>query len=131
MMAFGLFKKKKEEDLGAVGSDLGLGLNSGMNTGLGNSNTGLGNNLGLEPHNDFMQSQNTGFSQPYPSEPTMNLSTMQNQQSMQPQGDMQKDLQIVSLKLDAIKSELDSMNQRIKKIEEIAEKEQATQKKWY
>ncbi len=40
-------------------------------------------------------------------------------------GDVQKDLELISSKLDAIKSELDSMDQRIRKIEKIAEGEQA------
>ena len=75
--------------------------------------------------------------------PSMNLSTMNGggfgQSSMQqsfsqvPQNnDMQKDLQMISLKLDAIKSEIDAMNQRLKNLESIAEREQMkTNKKWY
>ena len=71
----------------------------------------------------------------------MSMSSMMNnntqyqqpiQQSQQP--DLSRDLQMISLKLDAIKSELDAMNQRIKNVEAIAEKEQAAQgqqKKWY
>jgi hypothetical protein len=62
----------------------------------------------------------------------------QQPSSMMPQaqsGDMGRDLQMISLKLDAIKSEIDAMNQRIKNVEAIAEREQALQhpqqKKWY
>ncbi|MFA5797634.1 MAG: hypothetical protein WC916_06410 [Candidatus Woesearchaeota archaeon] len=47
--------------------------------------------------------------------------------------DIQKDLQILSLKLDAIKSELDSVNQRVATIERIAlkDEQQMQQKRWY
>jgi hypothetical protein len=54
--------------------------------------------------------------------------------AQQPGSGLEKDIQIISLKLDAIKSEMDSMNQRIKNIEMIAEKEQqptTPQKRWY
>ena len=66
----------------------------------------------------------------------MNNNNMQYQQPIQQsqQPDLSRDLQMISLKLDAIKSELDAMNQRIKNVEAIAEKEQAAQgqqKKWY
>jgi prefoldin subunit 5 len=53
-------------------------------------------------------------------------------QGFQQGNDLQKDIQIISLKLDSIKSELDAMNQRIKNIEAIAQKEQGGQRqKWY
>jgi hypothetical protein len=75
--------------------------------------------------------------------PSMNLSTMNNNAfgqpptSMMPQSqgpDISKDLQMISLKLDSIKSELDAMNQRLKSLESIAEREQqktTSNKKWY
>lgn len=57
----------------------------------------------------------------------------QPQQYSQQDSQIQKDLQMISLKLDSIKSELDAMNQRMKNIENIAEKEQqqSKTKKWY
>jgi len=58
------------------------------------------------------------------------------QSSMQqpvPQGqDLSRDIQMISLKLDAIKSEMDAISQRLKNLESIAEREQLkTTKKWY
>ena len=60
-------------------------------------------------------------------------SMMQAQEGFQnmPQGttgDIQKDLDLISSKLDTIKAELDGMDQRIRKIERIAEGEQSEQK---
>jgi hypothetical protein len=70
--------------------------------------------------------------------PSAEFSTMgsnsfgQSSQAMSQGPDISKDLQMISLKLDAIKSELDSVNQRLKAIELIAEREQTkTAKKWY
>lgn len=119
------FFKKKDAELDI---DASLGLNSPADLGLGNE---FGNPNPANPSmgNDFGQ----GFHEQM--QPSMNLSSQQFQpvQQMQNQGgDLQKDIQILSLKLDAIKAELDSMNQRIKNIESIAEKEQIQQpKKWY
>lgn len=42
------------------------------------------------------------------------------------QGHMEKDLQIIIAKLDALKSELDSIHQRVQKIEKIADTDQQT-----
>jgi chaperonin cofactor prefoldin len=54
------------------------------------------------------------------------------QQSIPQSNDLQKDIQLISLKLDAIKSELDAVNQRLRNIESIAEREQIKPgKKWY
>jgi len=127
-MGFKDFFKKKDSDLD-IDASLGLGPNADIGSGLGGdfSNPGSGMNQGMG--NDF----NSGFHDQL--QPSMNLSSQQFQPVQQSQGsggDLQKDIQILSLKLDAIKAELDSINQRIKNIETIAEKEQVAQpKKWY
>jgi hypothetical protein len=104
----------------------------------------LGSESSFDPTKDFgsfsnpndFGSQSSMQQQGYHDQlqPSVNLSTQQFAPS-QPVGgsDLQKDMQIISLKLDAIKAELDSMNQRIKNIENIAQKEQqqTPQKKWY
>jgi len=46
----------------------------------------------------------------------------------QPTPTIEKDLQIIMAKLDAIKAELDSLQQRVQKIERIAEADQAASK---
>lgn len=116
-----LFKRKKDEDLlsADLGQSPGLSPDQGMNDPLMSNPGSFGQaNQGIDTLG------------------TTNLSTMgmqSNNQAFQIGGqDLQKDIQILSLKLDAIKSELDSMNQRIKNIESIAQKEQAQQRpKWY
>jgi hypothetical protein len=45
--------------------------------------------------------------------------------------DMQRDMQMISLKLDAIKAELDAMSQRLRHLEMIAEKDSGKNPKWY
>ncbi|MGV8150680.1 MAG: hypothetical protein ACP5NV_03060 [Candidatus Woesearchaeota archaeon] len=102
-------------------------------------NTNLGLDFGSDPNKNFGKDPNGDFNNPnqyMPHQeaavaPSVNLSTAQFHQN--PDNDLQKDLQILSLKLDAIKAELDGMNQRIKNIEQIAQKEQQqTQtKRWY
>ncbi len=125
--------------------------------GLPNSDQALGlpnMNPGLPPHeNSFNESLNTpnmnlnqsqgqnhqfgsqsGFpssQQNYSQQQFTPISSQQDQSS-----ELQKDIQIISLKLDAIKSELDAMNQRIVTIEKIAQNEQTkqtqqTQRRWY
>ncbi len=119
-----LFKRKDPE----LDIDATLGLNSPSDIGSGLSRDfGNPNQMNQGMGNDFSQ----GFHEQM--QPSVNLSSQQFQPVQQMQGgDLQKDIQILSLKLDAIKAELDSMNQRIKNIEAIAEKEQAPQpKKWY
>lgn len=112
------FFRKKEPELD-LGSNLGLDTSSDF--GLGKEK-----NFGNEQGMDFNQGmQNEQF------QPAVNLSTQQFQPAQSQGPDVQKDLQILSLKLDAIKSELDTINQRIKNIETIAEKEQQQTKKWY
>ena len=115
------FLKKKERDTGFEGGSV-LDNNSFNNQ---NESSSFQNN---DYKNDFMNSNSASNMS------SMNSSSMfgQAQQSMPP-ADLQKDLQVISLKLDSIKSELDAMNQRLKTIETIAESEQqkSKAKKWY
>lgn len=119
------FFRKKEPELD-INANLGLNSNSDISSGLGND---FGNPSSMNPAlgNDFGQ----GFHEQMA--PSVNLSSQQFQPAQQMSGvDIAKDIQIISLKLDAIKTEIDSMNQRIKNIEAIAEREQVQQpKKWY
>jgi hypothetical protein len=114
-------RKKSDADMGLESS----GLDSDP---LAGSNPTLNLNSGMEFQHD--QSMN----------PSMSMSSMGSsafgqpmQQSMPQSNDMQKDIQMISLKLDAIKSELDAVNQRLRNLESIAEREQfkTTNKKWY
>ncbi len=116
--------KKKEESID-FGSNLGLDLNQ---------ESGLHNEMSSPEQHSFAEAT-PSMSQPSSFSQAPNLTTIQyaqQQSSTQPGGEMSKDMQILSLKLDAIKSELDSMNQRLKNIEAIAEKEQhPAAKRWY
>lgn len=124
------FLKKKSD----AGFDAG-GMNFDTNFGSDSANSMSGMNSMSNPQpsfgSEFQPEHNMNSMSP-----SVNLSTMNNGmygQSMMPQGsDITKDLQVISLKLDAIKSELESMNQRIKSLESIAEREQVkSNKKWY
>jgi len=126
-MGFMDFLKKK--------SDLGTGT-EGLNFDSTAMSTDLNNPMQQQGFgNDFQQSNLN---------PSMSMAGMgnnafgqspihQSMQPEQPQPNMEKDLQMISLKLDAIKSELDAVNQRLKNIELIAEREQQSKpvKKWY
>jgi hypothetical protein len=100
---------------------------------------GLGLDSSSSLGQDSFSSMNKGMEFQQDMNPSMNISSMNNtafghtfQQPMQQEPELQKDIQVISLKLDAIKSELDAMNQRMKNLEMIAEREQSkTNKKWY
>jgi hypothetical protein len=134
---FDIFRKKHVEDISGMNMDMGHNLDM--------------DNLGTPQHPDFTDISTQGnpslANQGYDmGQGAINLSTMNNMggissqmsnpgyNAQQPGSGLEKDIQIISLKLDAIKSEMDSMNQRIKNIEMIAEKEQqptTPQKRWY
>ena len=60
-----------------------------------------------------------------------NQGFQQSKQQQLNEVNINKDLEIISAKLDAIKAELDSMNQRMRKIERIAEGEPTAHRdKW-
>lgn len=118
-------------------SDSGMGLES---TGL--DADPLGTSSPVNPSINPSFNMNSGMEfQPEQNNlsPSMNMSAMGGpgfgqpmQQSMTQAPDLQKDIQMISLKLDAIKSELDAMSQRLRTLESIAEREQLkTGKKWY
>jgi hypothetical protein len=122
-------RKKSSADMGLESSPIDSDIMSGnnlMNDPLSSNsyNPNSGTEFGSE-HNNLSSS--------------MNMSTMGNQafgqsghQSFTSAPDIQKDMQMISLKLDAIKSELDAMNQRLRNLESIAEREQMKAgKKWY
>lgn len=128
------FFKKKEPELD-FNSNLGLD----TKTDFGEGNDFNKNTPGMHEQDNFISgtdfNQENQFAQGMQHEqlqPSVNLSNNQFQPVQQNNSgaDLQKDIQILSLKLDAIKSELDSMSQRVKNIEAIAEKEQKP-KKWY
>jgi len=128
-MGFMDFLKKK--------SDSGLGADaSSFDIGKMDTDSMTMNQTQPTPGMDFGQSHNLN-----PSSMDYSMNNSSNsfgqssmmQQSM-PQGqDISKDIQMISLKLDAIKSELDAINQRLRSLESIAEREQikTTTKKWY
>ena len=105
--------------------------NMDQQLGMGNMEPGLPPIENLP--NQFGQSNLTSqHNSQFPQQSFQGNSVQQAQFSSQP--DIQKDMQILSLKLDAIKSELDSINQRVANIERIAENEQVKQtqpKRWY
>ncbi len=122
------FLKKKSD----TGFDSG-GMNFDTNSGPDNNINGMNSMSTPQP------SFGTEFQPEHNFSSSVNLSTMNSaygQSSMMPQqgNDISKDLQVISLKLDSIKSELDAMNQRLKSLESIAEREQqktTSNKKWY
>jgi len=113
-----IFRRKKEEDI--------------LNMDLAPTSPGMGQEH--NSMNDPMMSSSFGQgSNPMDSVNLSNMNMQSSNSGFQPGGqDLQKDIQILSLKLDSIKSELDAINQRIKNIESIAEKEQVQpRQKWY
>jgi hypothetical protein len=119
---------KKRNDSGMGSDGLNLETGSTFDSHIPQSTPNYGMEMqqdpGLSPSMNLSTMNNTGFGQ----------SPMQQSFSQQPMqnNDLQKDLQMISLKLDAIKSDIDSMNQRLKNLESIAEREQSkTTKKWY
>jgi hypothetical protein len=132
MGVFDLFKKK-EDPLLEGNFDLNAGLGLGEHNDVGDQ--GLSQS---EPEQHQGMSSNASMNPSTVNLSTMGFSSMNNMQSQQyaqaQSPGFEKDLQIISLKLDAIKSEIDSINQRVKNIENIAEKEQQStqqQKRWY
>jgi len=94
----------------------------------------------LDFNNQASPNHATEFQPEHNLGPSVNLSTMsmnspgfgQTMQQSIPQTSDSRELQVISLKLDAIKSEIDAMSQRLRNLELIAEKEQMkTGKKWY
>ena len=119
---------KKKNDAGIGGDGLNL-----------DANRLTSDHTGIPPSNFSGEYQ---FDQHEQLSPSMSMSSMNGgnfgqqsmHQPMQQESNMEKDVQMISLKLDAIKSELDAINQRLRSLESIAEREQArtiSPKKWY
>jgi len=129
------FLKKKSDSGAGLGAESdGLNFNS---SNLAMDKTGIPpSNFGGEyqlDHNDLNPSMNSGMSN-MNSSPSSFGQPMSMQQPTVQSSNMERDMQMISLKLDAIKSEIDAMNQRLKNLESIAEREQLrsnTPKKWY
>ncbi len=124
-------RKKSDSGMGLESSGMDSDPLASVNAMNNMNNPSFNMNSGMEFQQDNSNINNLN--------PSMSMSSMGGssfgqpmQQSMAPPQDMQKDLQMISLKLDAIKSELDAMNQRMRNLEAIAEREQIkTGKKWY
>ncbi len=149
----GFFKKlvgKGNDDLGMSGLEGDLGKEPempGINNPMSSPEHDMGLGIGQDPlkpdnsSNSYMPpirgqaqpKQEDDFS-PFGETPTNKQeinSGFQSKQQQLNEVNMNKDLEIISAKLDAIKAELDSMNQRMRKLERIAEGESTTHKdKW-
>ncbi len=157
-----IFKKKEPiaPDLNFDMNNLNGSLNmnqSGLNPSGFDPNQGFDTHSQLPDLDNFNNPQSINTTSPatnlssmgMQSQQASNPSFMQNTSHMSEMGgspqsyaqyptpasgsDIQKDLQILSLKLDSIKSELDSVNQRVATIERIAlkDEQQMQQKRWY
>jgi len=131
-----IFKKKSNDNIDGLPQDFDI-------------NNQINGQLGPSHDMDFGAGQQHN---PYDTGPAVNLSTMGmgsssvsmggigGQSGIGAQGmntgpahetDMQRDMQMISLKLDAIKAELDAMSQRLRHLEMIAEKDTSKNQKWY
>ena len=128
---------KKNDDMADL-SDIKLDMGSEMS-----AQPDMG--AGQPPQDPFSQQQQTpGFNQQQP-QPEFGSQPPQQNFDVQPVqgttnfaggaggGDMQKDLEIISAKLDALKSSLESINQRLSNIERLAQQGEKPQQKktWY
>jgi|GEM_PF-3353132 len=131
------FLKKKSDSgmgIGAEGESLNFNANSlgADKTGLPQSN--FGGEYQLDQHDEPNHSMDMGMSGMHSASSSFGQSSMGMQQPAMQGSNMERDMQMISLKLDAIKSELDAMSQRLRNLESIAEREQmkaSPQKKWY
>lgn len=111
---------KKKDDLGLPGgNDLGLG-------GMPSDDPGFGQPPGMDmPSESPMPDSLTPSSQGFGHQATPNLSHHQEnpqfQQAMPVQEKDGRETELILAKLDSIKSELDSINQRLMRLERIAE----------
>lgn len=135
MGILGKFLGKKRDDLG-LPDDLGKQPASsmpGLDEPLGSPDAGLGAPMGTPMPGapstpDNISPESLGFERV--SDQQSSFRGAVPQQSL---GDINigKDLEIISAKLDAIKAELDSMNQRLKRLERLATDESSFSKdKW-
>lgn len=112
MGLFGKLFGKKDDDLGLAELDKSLNMPTGLNTGQANNNLGLGNSPQYG-----MPGQN-----PYPSSSPFDPSAMQQGPQMSSFQDqnvfaISKELEVISIKLDAIKVAIESLSQRLANVE--------------
>lgn len=124
MSILGKFLGKKKDDfgLGDLGKDPLGPITPGMGDPLGSPGVGTPTDpLGLPPSTaptGNYSPESMGFERVDPKEQGyIGLHTKEDVGQI----NIGKDLEIISAKLDAIKAELDSMNQRMKRLERIAE----------
>jgi len=108
----------KKDGAFAIGDDL-LKDDTGLNYDMGlEDQTGLDNQF---QHSEIDQSLNPKFMEKVDSK-------LDRSEHQSPIHQSDSTMELISSKLDTIKAELDSMNQRIKRIEKIAEDSQETKK---
>lgn len=126
-----MFWKKKDEfeniGLGEKGTPTGLDLGLGPDLGAG---TDLGQGLSMQPPGSQPSMQQPSLQQP-PQQPSFSAPNMQPQAQNQDYT-TNKNLEVISSKLDALRASLDSINQRLANLERIAggEEQQRYRKKW-
>ena len=124
-----MFWKKKDEfeniGLGEKGTPAGLDLGLGPDLGAG---TDLGQGLSMQPPGS--QPSIPSIQQPH-QQPSFSAPNMQPQAQNQDYT-TNKNLEVISSKLDALRASLDSINQRLVNLEGIArgEEQQRYRKKW-
>ena len=137
MSFFGGFLGKKKDPLAEIEREAGMPPGGGMPGGpipsygdpLGSPDPGFGemshNPMSQPPVGNESSPEAFGFEK-------VNEREMSNQHQETLHGiNLGKDMEIISAKLDAIKAELDSMNQRLKRMERLAEGETSIGKdKW-
>lgn len=121
---------KKKDDFSELDKDFGLGNEMSLGPDLNSTQpASFGqDNFGLEAgHADNIQPFNAPMARPqtYPQQPMVQQQPFQMQQAPQYPPTQQdsivgKNIEIISYKLDAIKSSIDSINQRIANLEKIA-----------
>lgn len=131
MGILGRFLGKKRDDLGLDNMGPGLGTTPGFNEPLGSPDMGYENPMGIQPSSQPSQQgfspEALGFERVPSTGPSYGSPGSQTANEI----NLGKDLEIISAKLDAIKAELDSVSQRLKRLERIAEGETTQYKdKW-
>ncbi|MBC8494909.1 hypothetical protein H8D36_02020 [archaeon] len=122
---------KKKDDLGLadpLANEPGMDFHDPMGN-FEDSSMNFKDNLGLEPE---PQGDLLGSGSPDMPRSLRDKSTFDNfnSQQVQPAPAANREFELISSKLDTIKAELDSMNQRLQKIEKIAEQEHEKKPAW-
>lgn len=136
----GIFDKvafwKKKDDFGDLDKDLGLDKDFGgdsFGTSRGSHGGGHGTNIGDDSFgasSSYGHAPSSGFEQPQVANPFGQQNVAQQQPSMDHDVIVEKNLEVLSSKIDALRATLDSVNQRLANIERIAAAgEQDTQRR--